>query len=44
MVNQSVKNMVVENPCGQDLGDVGGFHPGNKVFLDRWAEIEGNIV
>jgi hypothetical protein len=44
MVNQSVKNMVVENPCGQDLRDMGSFHPRDKVFFDGWAEIKGNIV
>jgi hypothetical protein len=44
MVDQSVKNVVVEDPCGQDLGDMGSFHPGDKVFFDGWAKIKGNIV
>ena len=37
MVDQSVKNMVVENPSSQDLGDMGSFHPGDKVLFDGWA-------
>jgi hypothetical protein len=44
MVDQPVKNMVVEDPCSQHLGDVGSFHPRDKVFFDGWAEIKGNIV
>jgi hypothetical protein len=44
MMNQSVKNMVVEDPCSQHLGDMGSFHPGDKVFFDGWAKIKGNIV
>jgi len=44
MVDQAIENMVVENPCGQDLGDVGGFQPGDKVLLNCWAQVKGNIV
>jgi hypothetical protein len=44
MVDQSVKYVVVENPCSQDIRDVGSFHPGDKVFFDRWAKIKCNIV
>jgi len=44
MVDQAIEDMVVENPCGQDLGDMGSFHPRDKVFFDGWAEIKGNIV
>jgi hypothetical protein len=44
MVDQSVKHVVVENPCSQDIRDVGSFHPGDKVFFDGWAKIKGNIV
>jgi hypothetical protein len=44
MMNQSVKNMVVEDPCSQHLGDMGSFHPGDKVFFDGRAKIKGNIV
>jgi hypothetical protein len=36
--------MVVEDPCSQHLGDVGSFHPRDKVFFDGWAKIKGNIV
>jgi hypothetical protein len=36
--------VVVEDPCGQDLGDMGSFHPGDKVFFDGRTKIKGNIV
>jgi hypothetical protein len=44
MVNQPVKNVVVEDSCGQHLGDMGSFHPRDKVFFDGRAKIKGNIV
>jgi hypothetical protein len=44
MVDQSVKNMVVKDPCSQHLRDMGSFHPRDKVFFDGWAKIKGNIV
>jgi hypothetical protein len=44
MMNQSVKNMVVEDSCSQHLGDMGSFHPRDKVFFDGRAKIKGNIV
>jgi len=44
MMDQAVEDMMMEDPCSQNLGNMGGFHPGDKVFFDGWAEIKGNIV
>ncbi len=44
MVNQAIEDMVMENPCCQDLRDVGGFHPRDEVLFDCWAQGKGNIV
>lgn len=37
MMDQAVEDMMMEDPCSQDLGNVGGFHPGDKVLLNCWA-------
>jgi len=44
MMDQAVEDMMMEDPCSQDLGNVGGFHPGDKVLLNCWAQVKGNIV
>ena len=44
MVDQAVEDMVMEYPCGQDLGNVGRFHPRDEVLFDCWAQGKGNIV
>jgi len=44
MVDQAIEDMVVEYPCGQDLRDMGRFHPGDEILLNGRAQGKGNIV
>jgi hypothetical protein len=44
VVKQSEKLVLVKFACLHHFGDVDFLHPRDKVLLDVWSDVEGDII